>query len=151
MHWKWLSWYLFCKKIKDSIPASVVLDARDDIHIDLKFALPGKERQDSVYSGLEVMYSSVVWIYLTWLYGNLSFVYIFPFSHELSQDESLIDEVTILSVAVLLFIWSSQVAYNCSLIYMTRIFLMFLKLRVAKYVILGGHFPEWLFWIKTYY
>ncbi|XP_057785392.1 2-C-methyl-D-erythritol 4-phosphate cytidylyltransferase, chloroplastic-like isoform X1 [Salvia miltiorrhiza] len=28
-------------------------DARDNIHIDLKFALPGKERQDSVYSGLE--------------------------------------------------------------------------------------------------
>ncbi|XP_042064666.1 2-C-methyl-D-erythritol 4-phosphate cytidylyltransferase, chloroplastic-like [Salvia splendens] len=30
-------------------------DARDNIHIDLKFALPGKERQDSVYSGLEAI------------------------------------------------------------------------------------------------
>ncbi|KAG6425235.1 hypothetical protein SASPL_115662 [Salvia splendens] len=49
------TWYLFCKTIKDSIPASVVLDARDNIHIDLKFALPGKERQDSVYSGLEAI------------------------------------------------------------------------------------------------
>ncbi|CAI9769264.1 unnamed protein product [Fraxinus pennsylvanica] len=28
-------------------------DAKDSIHVDLKFALPGKERQDSVYSGLQ--------------------------------------------------------------------------------------------------
>lgn len=32
----------------------VFLDAKDKINVDLKFALPGKERQDSVYSGLQV-------------------------------------------------------------------------------------------------
>lgn len=32
-----------------------MLDSKDDIPVDLKFALPGKERQDSVYSGLEVL------------------------------------------------------------------------------------------------
>ncbi|XP_011087605.1 2-C-methyl-D-erythritol 4-phosphate cytidylyltransferase, chloroplastic isoform X3 [Sesamum indicum] len=30
-------------------------DAKENIHIDMKFALPGKERQDSVYSGLEAI------------------------------------------------------------------------------------------------
>nr|QEV81819.1 2-C-methyl-D-erythritol 4-phosphate cytidylyltransferase [Prunella vulgaris] len=30
-------------------------DAKDGIHVDVKFALPGKERQDSVYSGLEAI------------------------------------------------------------------------------------------------
>nr|WNX96123.1 4-diphosphocytidyl-2-C-methyl-D-erythritol synthase [Ayapana triplinervis] len=30
-------------------------DARDKINVDLKFALPGKERQDSVYSGLQAI------------------------------------------------------------------------------------------------
>lgn len=30
------------------------LDAKENIHIDVKFTLPGKERQDSVYSGLQV-------------------------------------------------------------------------------------------------
>lgn len=30
-------------------------DAKENIHVDLKFALPGKERQDSVYSGLEAI------------------------------------------------------------------------------------------------
>lgn len=30
-------------------------DSKDDIPVDLKFALPGKERQDSVYSGLEAI------------------------------------------------------------------------------------------------
>ena len=29
-------------------------DAKENINVDLKFALPGKERQDSVYSGLQV-------------------------------------------------------------------------------------------------
>lgn len=33
-------------------------DAREKIHVDLKFALPGKERQDSVYSGLQAVDSS---------------------------------------------------------------------------------------------
>ncbi|EYU33225.1 hypothetical protein ABFS82_02G080300 [Erythranthe guttata] len=33
-------------------------DSKDDIHVDLKFALPGKERQDSVYSGLEAIDSN---------------------------------------------------------------------------------------------
>ncbi|KAH7835703.1 hypothetical protein Vadar_029014 [Vaccinium darrowii] len=30
-------------------------DAKEKIHVDLKFALPGKERQDSVYSGLQAV------------------------------------------------------------------------------------------------
>lgn len=30
-------------------------DSKVTIHVDLKFALPGKERQDSVYSGLQVL------------------------------------------------------------------------------------------------
>lgn len=29
-------------------------DAKEKIQVDMKFALPGKERQDSVYSGLQV-------------------------------------------------------------------------------------------------
>lgn len=29
-------------------------DSKEKIQVDLKFALPGKERQDSVYSGLQV-------------------------------------------------------------------------------------------------
>ncbi|KAG8368946.1 hypothetical protein BUALT_Bualt15G0099200 [Buddleja alternifolia] len=33
-------------------------DAKENIHVDLKFALPGKERQDSVYSGLEAIDSN---------------------------------------------------------------------------------------------
>ncbi|KAL3515773.1 hypothetical protein ACH5RR_022675 [Cinchona calisaya] len=33
-------------------------DAKQKIHIGLKFALPGKERQDSVYSGLQAVDSS---------------------------------------------------------------------------------------------
>nr|AFM93780.1 plastid 2-C-methyl-D-erythritol 4-phosphate cytidylyltransferase [Picrorhiza kurrooa] len=33
-------------------------DAKDNIQVDLKFALPGKERQDSVYSGLEAIDSN---------------------------------------------------------------------------------------------
>ncbi|KAK4402042.1 2-C-methyl-D-erythritol 4-phosphate cytidylyltransferase, chloroplastic [Sesamum angolense] len=33
-------------------------DAKENIHIDMKFALPGKERQDSVYSGLEAIDSN---------------------------------------------------------------------------------------------
>ncbi|XP_051135393.1 2-C-methyl-D-erythritol 4-phosphate cytidylyltransferase, chloroplastic [Andrographis paniculata] len=33
-------------------------DARENIRVDLKFALPGKERQDSVYSGLEAIDSN---------------------------------------------------------------------------------------------
>ncbi|KAL3814569.1 hypothetical protein ACJIZ3_015837 [Penstemon smallii] len=33
-------------------------DARENIQVDLKFALPGKERQDSVYSGLEAIDSN---------------------------------------------------------------------------------------------
>ncbi|GAA0174232.1 transferase [Lithospermum erythrorhizon] len=32
-------------------------DAKEKIHVDLKFALPGKERQDSVYNGLQVVAS----------------------------------------------------------------------------------------------
>lgn len=59
--------------------ASAVLDSKDDIDVDLKFALPGKERQDSVYSGLEVIYLSVICIYLTRPYRNLLHVYIFAF------------------------------------------------------------------------
>lgn len=31
-----------------------VSDARQKVNVDLKFALPGKERQDSVFSGLQV-------------------------------------------------------------------------------------------------
>lgn len=45
-----------------------MLDSKDDIDVDLKFALPGKERQDSVYSGLEVLFLDR---YL-YLYRNLS-------------------------------------------------------------------------------
>ena len=30
------------------------LDAKENILVDVKFALPGKERQDSVYSGFQV-------------------------------------------------------------------------------------------------
>lgn len=59
--------------------ASAVLDSKDDIDVDLKFALPGKERQDSVYSGLEVIYLSVICIYLTRPYRILLHVYIFAF------------------------------------------------------------------------
>ncbi|XP_073274944.1 2-C-methyl-D-erythritol 4-phosphate cytidylyltransferase, chloroplastic-like isoform X3 [Primulina huaijiensis] len=33
-------------------------DAKENIQVDLKFALPGKERQDSVYSGLEAIDSN---------------------------------------------------------------------------------------------
>ncbi|GFP80440.1 2-c-methyl-d-erythritol 4-phosphate cytidylyltransferase chloroplastic [Phtheirospermum japonicum] len=33
-------------------------DSKENIHVDLKFALPGKERQDSVYSGLEAIDSN---------------------------------------------------------------------------------------------
>ncbi|KAK4438429.1 2-C-methyl-D-erythritol 4-phosphate cytidylyltransferase, chloroplastic [Sesamum alatum] len=33
-------------------------DAKENIHVDMKFALPGKERQDSVYSGLEAIDSN---------------------------------------------------------------------------------------------
>ncbi|KAL2513857.1 2-C-methyl-D-erythritol 4-phosphate cytidylyltransferase [Forsythia ovata] len=33
-------------------------DAKDSIQVDLKFALPGKERQDSVYSGLQAIDSN---------------------------------------------------------------------------------------------
>lgn len=29
-------------------------DAKENVCVDLKFALPGRERQDSVYSGLQV-------------------------------------------------------------------------------------------------
>lgn len=32
----------------------IILDAKENILVDLKFALPWKEQQDSVYSGLEV-------------------------------------------------------------------------------------------------
>lgn len=32
----------------------VYSDTKENISVDLKFALPGKERQDSVYSGLQV-------------------------------------------------------------------------------------------------
>ncbi|PIN03655.1 2-C-methyl-D-erythritol 4-phosphate cytidylyltransferase [Handroanthus impetiginosus] len=33
-------------------------DAKKNVHVDVKFALPGKERQDSVYSGLEAIDSN---------------------------------------------------------------------------------------------
>lgn len=32
----------------------LISDTKAKIQVDLKFALPGKERQDSVYSGLQV-------------------------------------------------------------------------------------------------
>lgn len=51
-----------------------MLDSKDDIRVDLKFALPGKERQDSVYSGLEVL----LLVSCLYLDRNLSLVYIFP-------------------------------------------------------------------------
>ncbi|KAG6778389.1 hypothetical protein POTOM_018249 [Populus tomentosa] len=35
-------------------------DSQEQINVDLKFALPGKERQDSVYSGLQVLPQSVL-------------------------------------------------------------------------------------------
>lgn len=33
----------------------LIPDASGEISVDLKFALPGKERQDSVFSGLQVL------------------------------------------------------------------------------------------------
>lgn len=33
-------------------------DAKENINVNLKFALPGKERQDSVYNGLQVIEQS---------------------------------------------------------------------------------------------
>lgn len=33
---------------------SFVSDTKEKVQVDLKFTLPGKERQDSVYSGLQV-------------------------------------------------------------------------------------------------
>jgi len=38
-----------------------VLEYEESIDVDLRFAIPGKERQDSVYSGLQV-YTSVALI-----------------------------------------------------------------------------------------
>jgi len=46
-----LSLFLFCG----------VLEYEESIDVDLRFAIPGKERQDSVYSGLQV-YTSVALI-----------------------------------------------------------------------------------------
>ncbi|CAN0899431.1 2-C-methyl-D-erythritol 4-phosphate cytidylyltransferase, chloroplastic [Linum grandiflorum] len=55
------SFYTFSKMIEvkeivvvcDPSYSDVFEDAEEDIDVDLKFALPGKERQDSVYSGLQ--------------------------------------------------------------------------------------------------
>lgn len=115
-----LSCYLFCKIIRYLF----LLDSKDDIPVDLKFALPGKERQDSVYSGLEVIYLSVICIYLTWPYRNLLHVYMSPLStvvviRDMHHDWSYqwLDE---------LFIWSW----------------------VTKYNTLGILLPEWPFGLK---
>ncbi|CAN1140376.1 2-C-methyl-D-erythritol 4-phosphate cytidylyltransferase, chloroplastic [Linum perenne] len=60
------SFYTFSKMIEvkeivvvcDPSYTDVFEDAEEDIDIDLKFALPGKERQDSVYNGLQEIDSS---------------------------------------------------------------------------------------------
>lgn len=39
----------------------IFIDVKQNIPVDLKFALPGKERQDSVYNGLQVC----LWFLLT--------------------------------------------------------------------------------------
>lgn len=41
--------------IADNLYNLLIPDASGEISVDLKFALPGKERQDSVFSGLQVL------------------------------------------------------------------------------------------------
>ncbi|XP_048228179.1 2-C-methyl-D-erythritol 4-phosphate cytidylyltransferase, chloroplastic [Ricinus communis] len=60
------SFYTFSKMIEvkeivvvcDPSYQDVFEDAKENINVDLKFALPGKERQDSVYSGLQAVDSN---------------------------------------------------------------------------------------------
>ncbi|EEF42983.1 2-C-methyl-D-erythritol 4-phosphate cytidylyltransferase, chloroplast precursor, putative [Ricinus communis] len=60
------SLYTFSKMIEvkeivvvcDPSYQDVFEDAKENINVDLKFALPGKERQDSVYSGLQAVDSN---------------------------------------------------------------------------------------------
>ncbi|XP_071729795.1 2-C-methyl-D-erythritol 4-phosphate cytidylyltransferase, chloroplastic-like [Rutidosis leptorrhynchoides] len=57
------SFYIFSKmpEVKEIVVVcdpsyqDIFEDARETINVDLKFALPGKERQDSVYSGLQTI------------------------------------------------------------------------------------------------
>ncbi|KAL3538468.1 hypothetical protein ACH5RR_001834 [Cinchona calisaya] len=57
------SFFTFCRmpEVKEIVVVcdpsyqDIFEDAKEKIHVDLKFALPGKERQDSVYSGLEAV------------------------------------------------------------------------------------------------
>lgn len=53
------------------IAAYVVSDAKENINVDLKFALPGKERQDSVYSGLKVWVLISVLVFLSLIMRRL--------------------------------------------------------------------------------
>lgn len=48
-------------KNESSVLSWIILDAKGNVSVDIKFALPGKERQDSVYSGLEVNALSNFW------------------------------------------------------------------------------------------
>ncbi|XP_073143789.1 2-C-methyl-D-erythritol 4-phosphate cytidylyltransferase, chloroplastic-like isoform X2 [Henckelia pumila] len=60
------SFYTFSKMLEvkeivvvcDPSYQDIFEDAKENIQVDLKFALPGKERQDSVYSGLEAIDSN---------------------------------------------------------------------------------------------
>lgn len=58
----------------------MLLDAKENINVDVKFALPGKERQDSVYSGLEVCHLSIIYIQILPLLKDLFLLYDIYFS-----------------------------------------------------------------------
>lgn len=75
-------WIMYTENGLFAISFFVMLDSKDNIQVDLKFALPGKERQDSVYNGLEVC---LLFSYMC-IYEPYLFVY-FPFNFLINNTE----------------------------------------------------------------